>query len=105
MFVAYPRPLMFQMPDRWGLASGVLGAGAVRFGLPSGVRGMPGVGSLSHCAVAPAAQRRTSRNDRAAGGPRARNLISQPLNRNNACEVMPQQPTFKPCVGCTVEII
>jgi hypothetical protein len=33
-----------QTPDRSGLPSAVRGGGAVRFGLPSLVRGMPGVG-------------------------------------------------------------
>ena len=37
-------------PDKSGLPSGVLGAGAARFGLPSAVRGIPGVGQSSHCA-------------------------------------------------------
>src|SRR5919201_328416 len=37
------RPWTSHKPDRSGLPSGVFGAGAVRFGLPSGVRGMPGV--------------------------------------------------------------
>src|ERR1700683_1556818 len=39
-----------QSPDRSGLLSGVRGAGAVRFGLPSAVLGIPGVLKLSHCA-------------------------------------------------------
>src|SRR5438128_6314185 len=38
-------------PERSGLPSAVRGAGAVRFGLASGVRGMPGVGYFSHCAA------------------------------------------------------
>jgi hypothetical protein len=33
---------MVQTPERSGLPSAVFGAGAVRFGLPSGSRGMPG---------------------------------------------------------------
>src|SRR5213594_712973 len=41
---------MFQIPDRSGLPSGALGAGAERFGFPSGVRGIPDVGWRSHCA-------------------------------------------------------
>src|SRR5439155_23982306 len=41
---------MFQIPERSGLPSGVLGAGAERFGFPSRVRGIPGVGWRSHCA-------------------------------------------------------
>jgi len=32
-----------------GLPSAVLGAGAARFGFPSGSRGMPAVGYLCHC--------------------------------------------------------
>src|SRR5688572_12805784 len=39
-------------PERSGLPSGDLGAGAARFGLPSGKRGMPGVGVFNHCACA-----------------------------------------------------
>src|SRR6476646_1596371 len=35
-------------PDKSGLPSGVRGTGAVRFGFPSAVRGIPGVGKLSH---------------------------------------------------------
>src|SRR5262245_33011330 len=38
------------MPDKSGLPSGVLGAAAARFGLPSAVRGIPGVRQSSHCA-------------------------------------------------------
>src|ERR1051325_10162302 len=39
-------------PLKSGLPSGPRGAGAVRFGLPSAVRGMPGVFRSSHCAPA-----------------------------------------------------
>src|SRR5579871_3931499 len=39
-------------PDRSGLPSGIRGTGAVRFGFPSAVRGMPGVGKFSHWARA-----------------------------------------------------
>ena len=39
-----------QTPERSGFPSAVFGAGAVRLGLPSGVRGRPGVGKLSHWA-------------------------------------------------------
>src|ERR1700736_3634649 len=39
------------MPDRSGLPSAVRGAGADRFGLLSGVRGMPGDFIVSHCAA------------------------------------------------------
>src|SRR6266849_5897946 len=51
-----------QMPERSGLPSAVFGAGAERFGLPSGKRGTPGVAKLIHCAAAGA----ESRDDRAA---------------------------------------
>src|SRR4029079_6983386 len=37
-------------PDRSGLPPVALGAGAEGFALPSGVRGIPGVGCLSHWA-------------------------------------------------------
>src|ERR1700680_4894080 len=40
-----------QMPDRSGLPSAVRGAGADRFALPAGVRGMPEVLIVSHCAA------------------------------------------------------
>src|ERR1700686_359976 len=46
----YLTPAVSQMPDRSGLPSAVFGAGADRFGFPSGVRGTPGVGEFSHCA-------------------------------------------------------
>jgi hypothetical protein len=39
-----------QTPVRWECPSGACGAGAVRLGSPSGVRGTPGVGKFSHCA-------------------------------------------------------
>ena len=38
--------------EKSGLPSAVFGAGAVRFTLPSGRRGTPGVGRFSHCACA-----------------------------------------------------
>src|SRR5262245_57984483 len=41
-----------QMPDRSGLPSAARGIAAARFGFPSGVRGVPGSGSDSHCATA-----------------------------------------------------
>src|SRR5581483_11768189 len=41
-----------QMPERSGFPSRVRGAGADRFIFPSGVCGMPAVGSLVHCAHA-----------------------------------------------------
>src|SRR6185369_9595987 len=37
-------------PERSGLPSGARGAGALRFGLPSAVRGRPAVGCVNHCA-------------------------------------------------------
>src|ERR1700680_1942990 len=40
-----------QIPEKSGLPSGVLGAGADRFGFPSLVRGMPEVGWFIHCAA------------------------------------------------------
>src|SRR5947207_13979980 len=43
-------PCVSQSPVMSGLPSAVFGAGADRFGLPSGVRGIPGVGYLIHCA-------------------------------------------------------
>src|SRR5688572_4717766 len=42
----------FHTPVKSGLPSGPRGAGAVRFGVPSGLRGMPGVGRSSHWAPA-----------------------------------------------------
>src|SRR5262249_51227593 len=54
-----PRPLglvywrlEIQIPLRSGCRSEARGAGAVRFGLPSLVRGVPGKGSLIHWACA-----------------------------------------------------
>jgi hypothetical protein len=38
------------MPDKSGLPSAVLGAGALRFGWPLGVLGIPGVGYFNHWA-------------------------------------------------------
>src|SRR5438093_7982090 len=47
------RPLVaLQMPDRSGLPSGVVGAGAVRSALPSAVRGALGSRRFTHCANA-----------------------------------------------------
>jgi hypothetical protein len=37
------------MPDRSGLPSAVLGAGAPRLGAPAGVLGTPGDGYFTHC--------------------------------------------------------
>src|SRR5687768_15345152 len=58
------------MPLKSGRPSAVLGAGAFKLGLPSGRRGMPGVGWFNHCAAGAAAmattatmQVRTSRCD------------------------------------------
>src|SRR5213078_367143 len=48
---SYFSELLCQIPDKSGLPSAVRGAGAARFGLPFGVRGMPGVGYFSHCAA------------------------------------------------------
>src|SRR5438105_6017961 len=44
-------PCVIHSPDSDGLPSAFFGAGADRFGLPSGSRGMPGVGYLIHCAA------------------------------------------------------
>src|SRR5579859_7477182 len=44
--------MLFQSPERSGLPSAVFGAGAVRLGLPSAVRGIPEVLRCSHCAGA-----------------------------------------------------
>src|SRR5689334_19411389 len=41
-----------QIPLRSDVPSGVRGAGAERFGLPSLVRGIPGVGTCTHWAAA-----------------------------------------------------
>lgn len=43
-------------PVRFGFPSADFGTGALRSGLPSDVRGIPGVGYLIHCAEAVAAQ-------------------------------------------------
>src|SRR2546422_6481325 len=37
------------MPDKSGLPSAPRGAGALRFGLPSGPLGTPGIGCNGHC--------------------------------------------------------
>ena len=39
------------MPEKSTFPSGVRGAGASRIGLPSAVRGTPGVGYDGHCAL------------------------------------------------------
>jgi len=49
------------MPDKSGLPSTVRGAGADRFGLPSGRRGIPGVGYTIHWALTDAQQTHTSK--------------------------------------------
>src|ERR1700674_4352685 len=49
-FTAYLLPLGSQIPDRSGWPSGVRGAGADRFGLPSGPRGIERAGTFTHCA-------------------------------------------------------
>src|SRR5215510_13592143 len=54
IFPTYPGPGCHN-PDISGWPSAVFGAGADRFGLPSGVRGIPAVGYLSHCGVGDAA--------------------------------------------------
>src|SRR6266566_1264911 len=43
-------PLGCQIPDRSGLPSGNRDAGAEKFGLPSGVRGIAAGGAFTHCA-------------------------------------------------------
>src|SRR5262245_25476580 len=50
MFCSYLAKILCQRPVRSGLPSAVRGAGAARFGLRSGVRGMPGAGYFIHCA-------------------------------------------------------
>src|SRR5688572_21405380 len=45
-----PMSRLIQIPDRSGLPSAVRGAGAERFGLPSGPFGTFGVGCNGHCA-------------------------------------------------------
>src|SRR5215831_9458988 len=52
IFIRYLPALMPQTPDKSGFPSEVRGAGAFRFGLPSGVRGVPGVGYAIHWAQA-----------------------------------------------------
>src|SRR2546425_6700643 len=52
---------VIQIPDKSGLPSAVLGAGAVRLGFPSAVRGVPGVGYDSHCASAGTEQTDTNK--------------------------------------------
>src|SRR6202161_986034 len=58
-FMVYLTPLgCCQIPDRSGLPSAAFGAGAVRFGLPSAVRGIPGDGIFSHWAETGTVMRR-----------------------------------------------
>src|SRR5437899_9921419 len=52
MLKRYRGPAPLQTPDKSGLSSAVRGAGAAMSGVPSGWRGVPGVGYLSHCAAA-----------------------------------------------------
>jgi hypothetical protein len=47
MLPTYPAPGIHS-PEMSGLPSAVFGAGAVRFGLPSAVRGIPAVGYFNH---------------------------------------------------------
>src|SRR5580704_5346468 len=49
-FCKYFGPGAIQIPDRSAFPSGLRGAGAVRFGLPSLVRGIVLSGSFNHCA-------------------------------------------------------
>src|SRR5437773_6469970 len=48
MLRAYFGENFVQRPERSGLPSTVRGTGAVKLGLPSGVRGIPGVGWFNH---------------------------------------------------------
>src|SRR5580692_4877035 len=50
-FRAYPPAFVCQIPERSGLPSGALGAGAVRSALPSGKRGVARFRKLIHCAA------------------------------------------------------
>src|SRR5678816_1397487 len=45
-----PPPARIQIPEKSTLPSAVRGVGASRFGLPSAIRGTPGVGYDGHCA-------------------------------------------------------
>src|ERR1700681_2358010 len=51
MLREYFGEILSHRPERSGLPSGARGAGATRFGLPSAVRGVPGVGWFNHCAA------------------------------------------------------
>src|SRR3954466_12468342 len=53
----------FQTPDRSGLPSARRGAGADRFGFPSGVRGTDERGTFAHCAAADTVNRTTVASD------------------------------------------
>src|ERR1700682_3484131 len=53
--------MWLQRPGRSGLTSAVFGAGAVRLGLPSAVRGIPAVLRCNHCAGAATGIAHTSR--------------------------------------------
>jgi hypothetical protein len=54
MLPTYPGPGIHS-PERSGFPSAVFGAGAERFGLPSGIRGIPAVGYFNHCGADEAA--------------------------------------------------
>jgi hypothetical protein len=45
-----PPPARIQIPEKSTLPSAVRGVGASRIGLPSAIRGTPGVGYDGHCA-------------------------------------------------------
>src|ERR1700694_13207 len=53
-----------QTPERSGLPSEERGAGAVRLGLPSRMRGVPGVGKFNHCACAQVERNANTTNSR-----------------------------------------
>src|SRR5690349_9563380 len=55
MFCRYLPSEATQMPERSGRPSGAFGVGAERLGFPSAVLGVPGTGTLIHCADAGAA--------------------------------------------------
>src|SRR5215813_10931048 len=59
MLPTYPGPGIHS-PVMSGLPSAFFGAAAERFGLPSGVRGIPAVGYFNHCGAAPAANTNAS---------------------------------------------
>src|SRR5687767_8856591 len=69
----------FHSPFKSGLPSGRRGAGAVRFGLPSAVRGIRGSKCFSHCAGADEAE--SARRTHASA---AYLLIAAPQNEGRA---------------------